>query len=470
MRAFALLLSASFLAACATSAPERPSAAAGSVPTLAFTHVSVVPMDSERVLEDQTVLVQGDRIVAVGPARSTRAPADATVVDGKGRFLMPGLVDMHLHLPPGEGTPQDPAGQVLALLNATGVTTARALVAAPTALRVRDAVARGERVGPRLLVAAPSLHGFPNPKAKPVQGPDDARARVRDAKAQGYDVLKTHGALPRETYDALVAEAKAQGLELVGHVTPEVGIHHALASGQDVEHLDGYLQALLPAGDPGRQNPSQVVVDDAILRADEEGIPALVQETVRAGVANSPTLALFEIIAGPEGSAVQAARPEMRYAPRAALAQWAQRVDEDLKDVPAEHKARYLALRRKVARALYDGGATMVVGSDSPQLFMVAGFALHRELQAHQAAGVKPYQVLRAATVNAARVLGDADSGTVAVGKRADLVLLDANPLADVKNAEAVRGVVQRGRWLSREALDAPLEAIAAQMAAPAAP
>ena len=238
------------LCGCASTPAPSPQSPPAGPPALAITHVTLLPMDSERVLPDHTVVVQGERIVAVGPAASTEVPADATVVDGTGRFLMPGLVDAHLHLPKGEGQLTDAAGQTLALLLSQGVTTARALGAAPGSLALRERVEKGEVLGPHLIVAAPSLHGIPNPKAKPVQGPEDVRARVKDAKAQGFDLLKTHGLLPRETYDALVEEARAQGLRLSGHVTPEVGLAHALASGQQIEHLDGYLAALLPEGDP----------------------------------------------------------------------------------------------------------------------------------------------------------------------------------------------------------------------------
>jgi imidazolonepropionase-like amidohydrolase len=464
MRLPAALLTLTALCACATH-PPAPAPAAK--PTLALTHVTVVPMDREGSLADQTVLVQGERIVAVGPAASTAVPADATVVDGTGRFLMPGLVDAHLHLPKGDGQLTDAAGQTLALLLSQGVTTARALGAAPGSLALRERVEKGEVLGPRLFVAAPSLHGIPNPKAKPVQGPEDVRARVKDAKAQGFDLLKTHGLLPRETYDALVDEARAQGLRLSGHVTPEVGLRHALEAGQQVEHLDGYLAELLPEGDPAASEVGQMVFEEVLERMDPSRIPELVEATKRAGVYNSPTLALFELIASDEGPAALRARPEMRYASSAAIDAWTGELQGELAAVPAARKQRFRALRAQLTQALYARGAGMLVGSDSPQIFMVAGFALHRELQAQQAAGVSPFQVLRAATRGLAEFQGEAEHwGSVAVGQRADLLLLDANPLQDVRNAQAVRGVMLRGRWLTRERLQAPLDEIERQVQA----
>ena len=293
------------------------------------------------------------------------------------------------------------------------------------------------------------------------------RARVKDAKAQGFDLLKTHGLLPRETYDAMVEEAARAGARIAGHVTPEVGLRHALEAGQQVEHLDGYLAELLPEGDPAASEVGQMVFEEVLERMDPSRIPQLVEATKEAGVYNSPTLALFEIIASDEGPAALRARPEMRYAPSAEIDAWTKELQGELAAVPAARKQRFRALRSQLTQALYAEGAGMLVGSDSPQIFMVAGFALHRELQAQQAAGVPPFQVLRAATRGLAEFQGEAKQwGSVAVGQRADLLLLDANPLQDVRNAQAVRGVMVRGRWLTRERLKASLEEIERQVQA----
>ena len=432
---------------------------------VAFVDVNVVPMDSERLLAHQTVLVSGGRILAVGPVDTTRVPSGAVRIEGQGRYLMPGLVDMHLHLVPGQGQPEDPAGQVLALLLANGVTSARALGGPKdTSLVVRDRVARGEVLGPTLRVAAPSLHG------KSVQGPEQVRQRVREYKAAGYDGLKTHGFLGRETYDAMIAEARAQGLAVSGHVTPDVGLSHALKSGQQIEHLDGYLNELLPENDPARAQVGQVEVGDALDRMDAARIPALAKATREAGVWSSPTLALFETVTSPEGVEPLRARPELRFAPRAAVAAWTKMVSDDpeMARASTERKHRFAELRRQLAHGLYTAGAKLLVGSDSPQLFMVAGFAVHREMEAMAAAGLPTYGVLEAATRNPAEYLGEAaTAGTVTEGKRADLLLLDANPLEDVKHTRNIAGVMVRGRWLPRSELDALLERTAVVASAP---
>ncbi|WP_164019848.1 amidohydrolase family protein [Pyxidicoccus trucidator] len=403
------------------------------------------------VLEDQTVLVDGDRIVALGPTASTPVPEGATRVEGRGRWLMPGLADMHLHLQQGTGTAGDNAGLQMRLLLANGVTTARALGAAPTGLELRARVAKGEVLGPRLLVSGPSFHG------KSVQGPEAARQRVREQKAAGFDLLKTHGGLGRETYDAMMAEAKAQGLRVNGHVTPDVGLAHALASGQQLEHLDGWLAALLPPGDPAVVD--QLDFTDALERMDAARIPALAEATRKAGVWSSPTLELFELLSSADQLDMLRARPELRYAPPAAVEAWTKALsDPELTGAPAARRQRFVELRRQVVRGLHTAGAGLLVGSDSPQFFMVTGFAVHREMEAMAAAGLPAHAVLEAATRGAAEYLGEsAEWGTVAPGRRADLLLLDADPRKDVRNTRALSGVVLRGRWLPRAELDAML-------------
>jgi hypothetical protein len=447
------------MSACRSAPPPSPTSAQAA--TLALTGVSVLTMEGDEALENQTVLVNGERIVAVGPAASTPVPEGAQRVDGTGRWLMPGLADMHLHLQQGTGEAGDPAGLQLKLLLANGVTTARALGAAPTGLQLRERVRKGEVTGPRLLVSGPSFHG------KSVKGPEHARERVREQKAAGFDLLKTHGGLPRETYDALVDEAKTQGLRLSGHVTPEVGLAHALASSQQVEHLDGWLAALLPPEDTARVD--QVDFGDALERMDPARIPALAQATKGAGVWTSPTLDLFELLAGTPGLEALKARPELRYVPQSAVDAWTKVLsDPELTGAPEARRQRFVALRRQVTRGLHEAGAGLLVGSDSPQLFMVTGFAVHREMEALANAGVPAQAVLEAATRSAAEYLGEtAEWGTVAVGKRADLLLLDKDPRQDVRHTRDITGVVLRGQWLPRARLDAMLEEVASSVKTP---
>lgn len=416
----------------------------------AITDVTVIPMDCDRVLEHYTVFVDDGIITAMGPSAGLRVPAGVVKLDGRGRYLIPGLTEMHIHLGAGTGeSAADGLGRQLRLALANGVTTMRGLIAPPGILTARDRVNRGEILGPTLYVAAPSLNG------QSVPDPATGRALVIAAKAQGYDLLKTHGGLTAEAYDVIAAEARAQGLPLVGHVTAGYGLERAMRAGQQVEHLDGYLAAALPDGMP--KPNGQVIEDDVAARVEWARVRRLAEETRRLNVWNGMTLALFEVIAGGEPAAAHAARPEMKYVPKAALAQWTGYLNNGPGAEP-----HFLAARDSLAVALWRAGARLLVSADAPQIFLVTGFGTHQEMQAMQRAGLPPYAVLEAATRNAAEFLNRPDAGTIAVGKRADLVLLDANPLQDIANAAAIRGVMLRGQWLDRAALDAMLAEVEA--------
>lgn len=416
----------------------------------AITDVTVLPMDRRQVLERYTVFVDDGLITAMGPSAELRVPASVVRIDGRGKFLIPGLTEMHIHLGQGSGeTAADGLGRQLRLALAHGVTTMRGVIAPPGILGARDRINRGEVLGPTLYVAAPSLNG------QSVPDPETGRRLVREAKANGYDLLKTHGGMSLESYEAIVAEAKVQGLRLVGHVSPSYGLERAMRAGQQVEHLDGYIAAALP---PGVTKPhGQIVPDDVSAQVDFSRVRRLAEDTRRQGVWNGMTLALFRVIAGGEPASWHAARPEMKYVPKQALVQWTGYLKKGPGALPT-----YLAVRDSFAVALYRAGAKLLVSADAPQIFLVTGFGTHQEMQAMEEAGIPPYAVLEAATRNAAEFLGRPDCGTIAVGKRADLILLDADPLATVANAMAIRGVMIRGRWLDRAALDTMLEEVAA--------
>ena len=427
----------------------------------AFVDVSVVSMESDGpAAEHQTVLVRDGRIAEVGPAARVQVPPGAARVDGRGKWMMPGLIDMHAHMQPGRGDPGDPTWRHFALLLANGITTARGLGAPAGWVGVRERARAGEVVAPAIHVASPSINGNSAPT------PEAARRLVEGAKAGGYDLLKTHGGLTRATYDTTVAAAKRAGLPLSGHVTPGYGYVHALESGQQIEHLDGFLAAALKDGvqlppDAG----GQFVLDEALLaQVDPAKVRALAEATRRAGVCSGPTLALFRIVASPDPWAHPdslAARPEMRYAPKPALAAWRQQKAGQLEQFPAGGARHFIALRDTIVRALHAAGAPIIAGSDSPQFFLVAGFSLHRELEALAGAGLPTAAVLAAATRTAATCLGQLrETGTVAAGKRADLLLLDANPLADVASTARPAGVMVRGKWLPRAELDRMLAGV----------
>jgi imidazolonepropionase-like amidohydrolase len=455
------------LGASPARAQTGPSASLAEVPpqtgVTAFVDVSVIPMDRERVLEHQTVVVRDGRIAALGPAAGTAVPAGAVRIDGRGRFLLPGLIDIHAHFAPGNEELGQSAGRQLALYVATGFTTVRGLGGPASALQLRDRIARGEVLGPRLVVAAPSLNG------QSVATPADAVRLVNQARASGYDLIKTHGNFgSAASYDSMVAAAARAGLPLVGHVTPEFGLARAMAAGQQIEHLDGYLSALLPDSLARAADAAgQVVLDPALLgRITPQAIRAIAQATARQHIWNGPTLSLFSTLVSDESSAQLALRPEMRYVPPPALQQYARQRDP-VAAGPAEGRHLFDGIRNQLVLELYRAGARLLAGSDSPQLFQTAGFGALREIDAFVTAGLPPWAALETATRNPAEYLGQAaEIGTVAVGKRADLVLLDANPLESTANLRRIAGTMLAGRWVPRERIGALLEAVAARAAA----
>ena len=442
---------------------------AASPQSIAFVNVNVVPLDRERILEGQTVVVRDGRIAQIGRASDVKVPAGALKVDGGGKYLMPGLADMHIHLYPGTGSQNDLASQQLQLFLANGVTTVRNMIGKPEHLLLREKIAKGELLGPTIYTAGPPLLG------NTVATPEAAERAVVEQKNAGYDLLKVHEGLSPETYAAIVATANRLRIPFAGHVTATVGLTRALEARQtSIEHLDGYLQAMVADNSPVKAGPSQVVVGPVLEHIDESKIPALAAATRKAGVWNDPTLTLFKLIVSDAKPEELAQWPELQYVPAKMRDNFAKQ-KQSTDDIPASssERRRYIELRNKMLLALHAAGAKLLIGPDSPQFFLVPGFATHRELQSFVEAGLTPYQAIEAATRNPAEYFAEVmktsrDFGTVEVGMRADLLLLDANPLQTVADLSKRAGVMVRGRWLPENELRKMLENIAALNRAPA--
>jgi imidazolonepropionase-like amidohydrolase len=447
MRISAQILVASIV--CATPLVAQP--------TIAFVDITVIPMDRERTMEYQTVVVRDGRIAAVGPSASTRAPAGATVIDGRGKFLIPGLGDAHAHLStPGGGEALAERAMQLYALN--GVTMARSMYTEPHHVRVRDRVDRGELLGPRLVLVSPPVGG------NNAQTPDAARAAVQTHHASGYRIVKVMPGLTRTTFDTLVAAAHAAGIQLTGHIPADVGLSGVLdARFISVEHLDGFLEALNPP--PVNAQQAGFFGLGVVASVDESRIPQLVADVKASGTTVVPTEFEMELFTSTDAGVELAKRPEMRYAPPQLVAGWTQQKEGSARafGVTAERSARYRELRRRLIRELNAAGVPIAAGSDAFNMFDVAGFGTLSELETLVQSGLTPYQAMAAGTVNVARLMGlDRDVGTIAVGKFADFVLLDANPLGDIANVRRQAGVMLRGRWLAPAEIEAKLAALAA--------
>ncbi|WP_187775656.1 amidohydrolase family protein [Luteimonas suaedae] len=428
---------------------------------VAFTGVNVLPMDREVVLEDHTVIVEDDRITAVGPADEVEIPEGAQRIDGAGRWLMPGLAEMHGHVP----GPDDPgyAEDVLFLYVSNGVTTVRNMAGHAYHLELRERLADGDLLGPTLFTASPWL----NPdKAGTSEAAEQA---VREYEAAGFDLVKL-GNVPPEAYGPMAETAHAIGMPFGGHIPDGVGLGRALEARQtSIDHLDRYAEFLVPddadtgGGDPGFFGSGWAGLIDT------DRIPEAVRRTLEAGTWNVPTLSLVEHLASPESPEAMIAWPEMRYMPQEVRDSWVRSKHEFAarEDFQPEAAQRLVEVRRQLLKALHDGGAPIALGSDAPQFFNVPGFSIHHEMEMMVAAGLTPYEVLVTGTRNPAAYFGTPDAfGTVEPGRRADLILLEANPLEDVANVQRRVGVMVRGQWLPEEMIQARLEEIAAEIVA----
>jgi imidazolonepropionase-like amidohydrolase len=451
------MLHAGLVLLCLSAAPVR---APDSV--VAFVSVTVIPMDRERTVPGQTVVVRGDRIVAIGPADQVEVPAGGLRVDGRGKFLIPGLAEMHAHIPGGQA-PDSVVERTLFLYVSGGITTIRGMLGHPRHLELRDRVARGALISPTIYTSGPSFNG------NSVTTPASAAKMVTEQKAAGYDFLKIHPGLTRETFDAMATTAQRAGIRFAGHVPLAVGLHRALeARYASIDHLDGYVEAMVRPGAPVKPADSEFFGLNLGEHLDESRLPALVEATRKAGVWNVPTQSLMENLAPGQSADALARRPEMRYVSAKTLSQWAEEKNSLLEETGSSPKSAtaMMEARRKLIKALHAGGAGLLLGSDAPQIYNVPGFSIHRELESLVAAGLTPYQALETGTRNVAVFFETvSETGTVETGKRADLVLLDANPLADVRNTTRRAGVMLGGRWLPKSAIDARLDAIAKSMA-----
>jgi len=465
MKKMLVLLIALMLLAVAVQASTTPAAN-----TTVFVGVNVIPMDRERVLTDQTVVVRDGVIVEIGDARKVRVPQGAQRIDGRGKFLIPGLADMHVHLFTDDEYPDALAEDEFKIMLAQGVTTIRLMTGTPEQLVLREKSARGEIVAPTIYAASPQFTGRKATNAYVVTTEAEAREAVRKAKADGYDYLKMTTFLKPEVYEAIVEEAARQKIRVVGHAdSRSVGLERALRARQQIEHLDSYLEALVPENSPVKGSVSDLYIYqpknwESIDVLDENKIAEIARATVRANPFSVPTLYFFKSTFG-VGRTEESirAQPDIRFYPPKTVDLWVGHSKKYLAQAASpERRARYVAVRNKIVKAIHDAGGKILAGSDTPEWLLLYGYTLHRELRALNEAGLSNYATLAAATRNAAEFFGTLDkTGTIERGKRADLVLLEANPLANIANTERRAGVMLKGRWFAQAELDKSLEEIA---------
>ena len=427
---------------------------------MVFTNVNVISMTSDAIDENQDVWVSGGKIAKIAPSGESEIPADVKSISGEGKYLMPGLAEMHAHIPvPTKDGNDDLVKETLFLYLAGGVTTIRGMLGQPYHIQLKDFVNNGEIPGPRIFTSGTSINGNSVPSV------EVADSIVRAHKDAGYDFLKIHPGLKLEVFDEIVATAKEVGILYAGHVPVDVGIRHAIESDYaSIDHVDGYLEGLVPEDAEVKPDENGFFGYNFTDIADRDRIAELAQLTKEKGIAVVPTQALMERWTSTEAPEETIAQPEMKYMSPRTRKQWVDRKFgfQRLKNYDAERVAKFVDIRRETIKALYDADVLLVLGSDAPQIFNVPGFSIHHELEAMKACGLTDFESIELGTRNAAVYFGqEGEYGTIEEGASADLILVNENPLDDVANIMNKSGVMVRGEWLSEEDIQARLAEIA---------
>lgn len=469
MRSGSLLLLLAVLSGCTSSRTASPS----TVVDLAIAHVAVVDVEDGGIARDQNVLISGSRIVAVGPSARVRIPSGVQMFDASGLYLIPGLWDMHVHSGGDDSVERD---VFLPLYVAHGVTGIRDMAGRALNFEHRASIAAGTLLGPRMVVGSPFVDG-PNPTfpehSVRLASPAEARRAVDSLRAEGYEFIKTYKYLSAEVYRTLHERAAEVGMEISGEIPISVSLWEAAALGhRTVEHLTGLELACSSREEELRLEYSrraEEISADSTRRAhlpvwiqtewepipsvDPERCAELYRHLAAYGTWVVPTLMIQRLISFPEDPELRD-HPGQRFLPEG---EWDPDAHAEFFDPERRLRPTY-EHRFRTLPDLHRAGVGILAGTDVP-----FGFTLHHELELYVRSGLTPLDALRTATLNPARYLGRIDVlGTVAPGKLADLILLDANPLEDVRNTRTIRAVVIDGRLLDRFALDQVLASVKA--------
>jgi imidazolonepropionase-like amidohydrolase len=406
-------------------------------------NVNVIPMDREIVLRGQDVFIRNGRVERISPAGKKSHNGYELIIDGTGKYLMPGLAEMHAHVPPIDDI--EPMKEVLMLFALNGVTTIRGMLGHPLHLELRAKLRSGEIDGPRFITSGPSLNG------NSVKTAANGIRMVEEQKKAGYDFLKLHPGLTPETFGAIAKRAKELRIPFAGHVSYAVGVQRAIDAGYaTIDHMDGFVEYLVPGIEQISEQQAGLFGMFVGYKADFSWIAPLVKSLKDKNVWVVPTQCLSEKWFAPGDPKAWDDKPEMKYIDRKTRDAWinskASLQKNPLYD-PAQVR-KFIELRRRILKALHDGGVGILLGSDAPQVFDVPGFSAHDELAYYVIAGLTPYEALRTGTVQAGVFLKDDNIGTIREKAYADLVLLSGNPLESISNTRRIEGVMLQGKWM----------------------
>jgi len=420
--------------------------------------VNIVDVENGVILEQRQVVIDSGRIKLISTDLD-QIDDYTRQIDGSNQFLLPGLAEMHAHIP-SPPTSAERVEETLFLYLSNGITTIRGMLGHPSHLVLRDRALAGDLLSPRIYTSSPSLNG------NSVQTPEEAEEKVLLYASAGYDFLKIHPGIRLEVFEVLVETAKQKGISYSGHVPVDVGIVRALESGYGtIDHVDGFLEGLVPEDRITDPNTNGFFGFNFTAQADTSRIKELVELSRERNVWVVPTQSLFERWFAPTTADEMLSQAEMKYMPRSTLENWRERkirATGPQSDFDQKTWVRFIEIRRRLIRELQEHGKGLLLGSDAPQIFNVPGFSIQREIQAMLKAGLTPLQILQSGTINVAEFFGMTDRfGQIKEGLAADAILVKNNPLEDLSALREISGVMIRGRWLPKKEIDRRLQEIA---------
>lgn len=413
---------------------------------LAIVGATVIDVTGKSNVPDSVVIIEGDKIKAVGSRARLKIPRGAEVIDARGKFLIPGLIDTHTH-----SSYDGKDSWLSARFLSTGITTVLDTGSLPPVYDLKRRIAIGELQGPRMLVCGPMITGEPVafPMSETVKSPDEARRAVDARVAAGADFVKTHAQLAPDDLRAAIDEAHKKGLRTISHTGKTNALEAVLAGTNILTHLVGVADAAVPDPEKIRSAHTSAFLAGWVAsslawpQADQAKLDGLIHEMVSRHVFYSPTLSIHHTIAFARDPDAFRDRAVASGPPDLVLKDWEGLAKQPFDTAP--FKKAWINMQQFVKR-YYDAGGILIVGTDTAAVYQAPGLSAHEEMRLMAELGIPVIDALRAGTINAARALGiDRETGSIEAGKLADIVIIDGDPLADINNTRRIARVIKAG-------------------------